>query len=160
LQLAVEQILFARNYTIRLLDQTPATEWFRQPPDGVASPQPGELVIPLVVWSWTFEILLPAIPSLGNAFVADHLDVLAYCAGALGAGSAFTDWTHVNTATGPTWQSLGGYATAISAEAIQPGQLFHGVFAEGPNNYAYIYNNGWGSLFGPQMNQSNPLLNY
>ena len=36
LQLAVEQILFARNYTIRLLDQTPATEWFRQPPGGVS----------------------------------------------------------------------------------------------------------------------------
>ena len=74
--------------------------------------------------------------------------------------SAFTDWIHVNTATGPTWQSLGGYATAISAEAIQPGQLFHGVFAEGANNYAYIYNNGWGSLFGQQMNQSYTPLNY
>src|SRR6516165_4139830 len=36
LQLAVEQILFARNYTNRLLDQTPATEWFRQPPGGVS----------------------------------------------------------------------------------------------------------------------------
>ncbi|HMF14135.1 MAG TPA: DinB family protein [Gemmataceae bacterium] len=36
LQLAVEQFLFARNYTIRLLDQTPATEWFRQPPGGVS----------------------------------------------------------------------------------------------------------------------------
>jgi hypothetical protein len=35
-QLAVEQILFARNYTIRLLDQTRVTEWFRQPPDGVS----------------------------------------------------------------------------------------------------------------------------
>jgi len=34
LQLAVEQILFARNYTIRLLDQTLVTEWFRQPPGG------------------------------------------------------------------------------------------------------------------------------
>ena len=28
LQLAVEQIRFARDYTIWLLDQTPATEWF------------------------------------------------------------------------------------------------------------------------------------
>jgi hypothetical protein len=36
LQLAIEQIVFARNYTIRLLDQTPATEWFRQPPGGVS----------------------------------------------------------------------------------------------------------------------------
>jgi hypothetical protein len=36
LQLAVDQIIFAREYTIRLLDQTPATEWFRQPPGGVS----------------------------------------------------------------------------------------------------------------------------
>jgi hypothetical protein len=36
LQLAVEQIILARNYTIWLLDQTPATEWFRQPPSGVS----------------------------------------------------------------------------------------------------------------------------
>ena len=36
LQLALEQIRFARNYTIRLLDQTPVTEWFRQPPGGVS----------------------------------------------------------------------------------------------------------------------------
>ena len=57
-----------------------------------ASPQPGELVIPLIIWSWTFEILLPAIPSLGNTFVADHLDVLAYCAGALGAGVFWRWW--------------------------------------------------------------------
>jgi len=35
LQLATEQIVFARNYTIRLLDQTPEAEWFRQPPGGV-----------------------------------------------------------------------------------------------------------------------------
>jgi hypothetical protein len=35
LQLAIEQIVFARNYTIGLLDQTPMAEWFRQPPGGV-----------------------------------------------------------------------------------------------------------------------------
>jgi hypothetical protein len=36
LQLAIEQIVFARNYTIGLLDQTPADEWLRVPPDGVS----------------------------------------------------------------------------------------------------------------------------
>jgi hypothetical protein len=36
LQLAIEQIIFARNYTIGLLDQTPTAEWFRQPPGGVS----------------------------------------------------------------------------------------------------------------------------
>jgi hypothetical protein len=29
LELAVEQIVFGRNYTIELLDQTPVAEWFR-----------------------------------------------------------------------------------------------------------------------------------
>src|SRR5580693_6936023 len=36
LQLAIEQIVFARNYTIELLDQTPKAEWFRLPPGGVS----------------------------------------------------------------------------------------------------------------------------
>jgi hypothetical protein len=36
LQLAVEQIVFARNYTIELLDQTPADDWFRLPAGGVS----------------------------------------------------------------------------------------------------------------------------
>ena len=36
LQLAIEQIVFARHYTVGLLAQTPATEWFRQPPGGVS----------------------------------------------------------------------------------------------------------------------------
>lgn len=36
LQLAVEQIVFARNYTIGLLDQTPADEWFRMPPGDIS----------------------------------------------------------------------------------------------------------------------------
>jgi hypothetical protein len=36
LQLAIEQIVFARSYTVRLLDETPAAEWFRQPPGGVS----------------------------------------------------------------------------------------------------------------------------
>ena len=36
LQLAIDQIIFARNYTIGLLGQTPTAEWFRQPPDGVS----------------------------------------------------------------------------------------------------------------------------
>jgi hypothetical protein len=36
LQLAIEQIVFARNYTIGLLNQTPAADWLRQPPGGVS----------------------------------------------------------------------------------------------------------------------------
>src|SRR5947209_662640 len=36
LRLAIEQIVFARNYTLGLLGQTPTAEWFRQPPGGVS----------------------------------------------------------------------------------------------------------------------------
>ena len=36
LQLAIEQIVFARNYTIGLLNQTPTDEWFRVPAGGVS----------------------------------------------------------------------------------------------------------------------------
>jgi hypothetical protein len=36
LQLAIDQIIFARKYTIGLLEQTPMTEWYRQPPGGVS----------------------------------------------------------------------------------------------------------------------------
>lgn len=36
LQLAIEQIVFARNYTLRLLDQTKAEDWFRQTPGGIS----------------------------------------------------------------------------------------------------------------------------
>ncbi len=57
-----------------------------------APPRPGELVIPLVLWSWVFEILLPAIDGLGGRFVADHLDVLFYTIGALGAAVFWRLW--------------------------------------------------------------------
>jgi DinB family protein len=36
LQLAIEQIVFARTYTFELLDQTPTAEWFRLPAGGVS----------------------------------------------------------------------------------------------------------------------------
>jgi DinB superfamily len=36
LQIAIEQIGFARNYTIGLLEQTKDGDWFRQPPGGVS----------------------------------------------------------------------------------------------------------------------------
>jgi hypothetical protein len=35
LKLAIDQIVFARDYTVRFLDQTKTADWFRQPPGGV-----------------------------------------------------------------------------------------------------------------------------
>jgi uncharacterized damage-inducible protein DinB len=36
LQLAIDQIIFARNYTLELLEQTPSAEWYRQSAGGVS----------------------------------------------------------------------------------------------------------------------------
>ncbi|HLW63743.1 MAG TPA: DinB family protein [Gemmataceae bacterium] len=36
LQFAIDQIIFARNYTLRLLEPTRIDDWFRQPPGGVS----------------------------------------------------------------------------------------------------------------------------
>jgi hypothetical protein len=40
-------------------------------------------------WSWVFEIFLPTIDA---RFVADHLDVMYYSLGALGAGLFWRWW--------------------------------------------------------------------
>ena len=36
LQLATDQIVFARKYTLGLLAQTPTTDWFRLAPGGIS----------------------------------------------------------------------------------------------------------------------------
>jgi hypothetical protein len=36
LQLAINQLVFARKYTVGLLDQTPVADWFRLPPAGIS----------------------------------------------------------------------------------------------------------------------------
>ncbi|SRR5579872_1992691 len=60
--------------------------------DNDDSPRPSELVIPLIIWSWVFEILLPQIGDLGNRFVADHMDIFYYALGALIAGIFWRWW--------------------------------------------------------------------
>jgi hypothetical protein len=57
------------------------------PPDAV------EIAVPLVLWSWAFEIALPQTGLFGRYCVADHRDVLYYSAGALG-GAAFWRWRY------------------------------------------------------------------
>lgn len=54
-------------------------------------PRPHELVIPLVLWSWVLEVILPAI-ALDGRFVADHLDIVCYAIGALAAGVFWWFW--------------------------------------------------------------------
>lgn len=59
-------------------------------------PEVAEVVVPLLLWSWLFEIVLPRTEWFGPYCVADHLDVLSYAAGAL---AAMTFW-HVRYKTG------------------------------------------------------------
>ena len=60
--------------------------------DGDDRPRPIEIVIPLIIWSWLFEIILPQSEILGDSCVADHLDILYYTLGALVAGIFWKWW--------------------------------------------------------------------
>jgi hypothetical protein len=55
-------------------------------------PEVVEVIVPLVVWSWVFELLLPQTELFGGYCVADYRDILWYAAGALGA--ALFWWWH------------------------------------------------------------------
>jgi hypothetical protein len=55
-------------------------------------PSASELVIPLVIWSWVFEIILPRTDLFGNWCVADYLDVMYYSLGALLAALFWRWW--------------------------------------------------------------------
>ena len=55
-------------------------------------PSASELVIPLVIWSWMFEIILPRTEFFGNWCVADYLDVMYYALGALLAALFWRWW--------------------------------------------------------------------
>jgi hypothetical protein len=59
---------------------------------GDYSPRQGEIVIPLILWSWLFEIAIPKTTWLGDLCVADHLDVLYYAFGALIAALFWKWW--------------------------------------------------------------------
>jgi hypothetical protein len=64
-------------------------------------------------------------------------------------------------ANSTTWQDLGGYATAITAEGVIDGHFVdNGVFANNYYGYVYVYQNGWDNLYGPQMHQSTTPLFY
>jgi hypothetical protein len=60
--------------------------------EGDYSPQRGEIVIPLILWSCIFEIMLPQTDWFGELCVADHLDVVYYALGALIAAAFWTWW--------------------------------------------------------------------
>jgi hypothetical protein len=55
-------------------------------------PRSHEILIPLIIWSVVFEILLPHLAPFRGLAVADHLDVLCYAAGALLAALFWKWW--------------------------------------------------------------------
>lgn len=61
-----------------------------RPHDG--PPELSEVVLPLIIWSWWFELMLPATALFGPWCVADHEDILYYALGALGAGIFWRWW--------------------------------------------------------------------
>jgi hypothetical protein len=60
--------------------------------DGDDSPQPSEIIIPLILWSWIFEVILPNTEWFHDVCVADYLDILCYTLGALGAAMFWRWW--------------------------------------------------------------------
>ena len=57
------------------------------------SPEASEIVIPLILWSWIFEIILPATTILGKWSVADYMDIFYYALGAVIAALSGTGGT-------------------------------------------------------------------
>jgi hypothetical protein len=55
-------------------------------------PLAGETMIPLFVWSWLFEIVIPRSGVLGERAVSDYMDIFYYSLGALLACAFWTWW--------------------------------------------------------------------
>ena len=55
------------------------------------APLAHEILIPLIVWSMAFEVVLPVLPEFRGIAVADPMDVACYCLGAM-LGAVF--WRH------------------------------------------------------------------
>ncbi len=60
------------------------------PPMGV------ELLVPLLVWSWVFELILPATGILGAYCVSDYRDITWYALGTLFASIFWRWWYRVS----------------------------------------------------------------
>lgn len=63
-------------------------------------PEAHEILIPLLVWSWVFEVVLPQTPLFAGIATADPLDVASYTVGAIVAALGWRWWYRVKSATG------------------------------------------------------------
>jgi hypothetical protein len=55
-------------------------------------PKASELLIPLLVWSWTFEVYLPSLHFFKRWATSDYRDILSYAAGGLFAATFWKMW--------------------------------------------------------------------
>ena len=46
-------------------------------------PQSYEILIPLILWSWVFEVFLPRLSFFKGLATSDHVDILCYTVGAV-----------------------------------------------------------------------------
>lgn len=69
---------------------------------GDEPPQLHEILIPLMLWPWLFEWLLPRLGALRGVATADALDVLAYTLGAIGARCFWLRCYRTSTCSGPS----------------------------------------------------------
>jgi hypothetical protein len=56
------------------------------------APQSYEVLIPLVMWSWVFEALLPRVNVFRGLATSDHLDIFCYTLGAFIASIFWKTW--------------------------------------------------------------------
>ena len=65
-------------------------------------PEAHEILIPLLVWSWVFEVVLPQTPLFAGIATADPFDVVSYTAGAIVAALGWRWWYRVRPVTEPS----------------------------------------------------------
>lgn len=71
-------------------------------------PELHEIIIPVVIWSWIFEIILPQTELFREWCVGDELDVICYALGGLGAMSI--------------WRWIYRAESVVSANSLEGGQ--------------------------------------
>lgn len=57
-----------------------------------APPRGSEIIIPLIFWSWFFELYLPFVPFFKHLATSDSTDILSYTLGALFAAVFWKIW--------------------------------------------------------------------
>ena len=55
-------------------------------------PEAFEIIIPLLLWSWVFEMFLPRTELFGRFCTSDHRDIICYSAGSIGAAVFWRCW--------------------------------------------------------------------